>query len=179
MVSVASSEQASAVPEEVPSTPSTSTPNSKEIVQASSLPVPESSLNSLPAVARSGGKVQPAADMAVGSPSRGRKRGGVSSTPSSPTLSVPTSNKFEVLSEDASVRRKGSPPSKTAPTKKIRVEIHNPGHPDSGQVPSRNVKSQNMRYPAGSAGGPSLSRQNSHQSVKKRSQKVDGDKRSK
>ena len=144
-------------------------------------------MNSLPAVAPTDSMVQPAADMSEGSPLRGKKRGGVSSTPSSPTLSIPTSNKFEVLSVDAPVLNKGSSPAalKTggspvaSASKKIRVEAHNPVLPDSGQGTSRTERAQTGKNPAGSAGRPSLSRPSSEQSVRKKSLKAVGNKHTK
>ena len=180
--SVAHSRQPSAAAEAAPSSSDT-----QHSHHASSLPVSGSSENTLPAVARTDSKVQPAADVSVGSPLRGKKRGGVSSTPSSPTLSIPTSNKFEVLSVDAPVLNKGSSPAAlkkggspvASASKKIRVEAHDPVLPDSGQGTSRTERARNGKNPAGSAGRPSLSRPSSEQSVRKKSLKAVGNKHTK
>ena len=98
---------------QVPNTSRVTTPSSPSpdegVHQASTLPDPEGSVNPLPLpVVPSGDGVQLAGTPPNNSPTRGRKRVGVSSPP--PTFSIPPSNSFEVLASAASGSRKTQTP---------------------------------------------------------------------
>ena len=159
-------------------TPSSSSPIQEEN-QASSLPDPEGLVSplSLPAVPSGDGVRLAGGTPPHNSPTRGRKRMGVSSPPP-PPVSIPTSNSFEVLGAEASSGQNADTAAANE-KKRIRVEVHNPGRPNSGQGQSKNDKSRNVSKPAGKTGGPSLSRQSYNQSVRRKSQKGGSDKTTK
>ena len=116
------------------SAPPLSPSPSSQMSQAESLPdIQVVSKTSKLLDAPTGGKVHGSSGgKNTSSPNRGQKRGGQSSPPTSPSMNVETTNRYDVLSVDSTndLKSKGST---DMIKKKIKVEIHHPPQPKSAK----------------------------------------------
>ena len=153
----------------------TSTPPRRAVTPASSLPDLTTSKGplSVPVAPSGDGEQLVGGSQSAKSPTRGRKRVGMSSPPAN--FSIPTSNSFEVLASAASDDRKTQTPVANV-SKKIRVEVHNPVRLDSVTNPSRSDRPPGGKPQSAGGSGPSVSRRGVAHSAVGKSQKVSGSK---
>ena len=139
-----------------PPSPSPST----QMSQVESLPdIQVVSQTNEPLDAPTGGRVHGGSEgKNTSSPNRGRKRGGQLSPPTSPSINIPTTNRYDVLSLDTTDNTK-TKLSTDMVKKKIRVDIHHPPQP----------KSDNDKHKVG-ANKPTISRSSSNMSSSNRPQ---------